>query len=355
MSSRAQPFVLGTILVVAGTAIAAPPSKQALRTAWEAQWARISDLEVVCTLTNQSPGGALPTGMIRALSWTLRWDGRRYWWREAQPGSTLAAAVSIDTQTRERRLLYYFDDGSPRGEIRTLAGQYLGATLWLVEMLRPPEGHPATDSLSDLLAAPDSVTSLRPATELVDDRQAAVLDVFGAAGSDAEGQVVRTIWLDVERNAVPLKQQWYGLDGSVRFTTYLRGYVEAAEGVWLPTRIESLDGFRHRGVTRVLRVAVDSDGRPQIRINTGLTADDCTVQFPPGTVVVNADTGSSYVAVADELPAQELLFRLYAAGAGDARRFNQDVPVGWWLALAAAVASGGLFGLHSVRNPRRAG
>ena len=343
----------GLILLPLPCAWAArPPSKQALRAAWQAQWARVHDLEISTTLTNGRTGVTLPGSMIRELAWTLRWDGRRFWWRETQPGSPLAAAISIDTQTRQRRMLYFFDDGRPRGEIRTFSGPYLGATLYLAEMLYPPEGRPAADALSDLLAAPDTHTALRPATELVDDRQAAVLDVFGPPDSNLAGQVIRTIWLDVQRNAVPLMQQWYAPDGRVRFTTRLRNYVEAAPGVWLPTRIESLDAFRHVGVLRVLQVARDADGRPLIRVNSGLTAEDCTVQFPPGTLVTNADTGDWYVATAPDATQPEVLDRVYAMGQQHRQRFKRSTVLSFssWAALAAAVVAAGLFGLHSGRR-----
>ncbi len=343
-------LIMSTVWLPCAVA-AVPPSKSELLAAWESQWQRVQDMEVSFTWLNHRADPSAPGGPIPELSVTFRWDGTRWWWAGKTPDFPRTGELSYDPVTRQQRILYYLNENDrPRGEIRTTDQGYPAGLVYLGRLMRPVWTAGNNTALSELLSSSDSV--VRDQTEWVDGRETAVVDLYGPKGSLVEGQVYRTVWLDIERNAVPLKVEWYGIDGRVEWTVLLRDYVQVS-GVWLPMRVLTFDGGIYGpGASSELIVGRNASGEPEIAINSGLTADDCTVQYPPGTLVTNADSGEWYVATASDAPRPEVLDRIYAVGQRHRQRWSLSTALSfrWWLALAAAVASGGLFGLHSARR-----
>jgi hypothetical protein len=189
----------------------------------------------------------------------------------------------------------------------------------------------------------DSESVVRPDLETVDGRSAAVLDVFRS------GALAASVFLDVERNAVPLEWRMYRLhDGALRDTQRLRDYREY-NGAWLPTRLELTwgPGSALSG-SQVMTVSVQN-GAPAILVNSGLSVEDCTVQFPPGAVVMDESAGTWFLAHTGDDAA---LRAVYASAQGSAPRASlahwSTVLIG--AMLAAATGFGLRFIAAGARN-----
>lgn len=328
--------VLFSVLCCTAT-LGAEVTKESLKNAFDQNWGFIQDLEIRLEQTTAGTGtnGEEPIPFQSAL---LRSDGMHVLAREERPAGGIVLEQSYDFATSEgMRLDSAPALGRPHGYIHTddSCATMLGVQ-WLTDLLRAPgvdvdqvARYGEYANLSGLLSSPNS--RLRSETEIVNGRTAAVLDVFREAGS---ARPWFTVWLDLERNSVPL--QWTllnDLTGDIRFACRFSEYAEF-DGAWLPLTVERYmgPGFPNSGLIAQRRVNMD-DGVAQIHVNQGLTPADCTVQFPSGTLVMDVSGGEFYIARAERslIPMQEA-FAAARKALPIARRHD---PASSWLGPSA--------------------
>jgi len=319
-------------------------SKEILLERWESNWVAVADLEVTFELRNSGPATGGADGIIPFVVYTLRSNGIQYLSREVIPGRGIVNEASYDPSLHLG--WRYNNSGRGHGWISARDQAYAGAPRWLSDLLRPPawaDYNPWGEHvrLSALLKSPTS--HLRQALEQVDGRQAAVLDVYGEP-QQASGQTLAlSVWLDLERNAVPLRWVMYDqLSGLPRHTTLLGEY-RSFDGTWLPMVISSTVGAGElAGTMSELRVQTNPDG-PAVRLNAGLTPDECTVQFPPGTYVTNDQTEEWFIARGATTP-EDAIREVYASGRDAATRETPPPRLHGALWLGTAALAGLLTG-----------
>ncbi|MCG3129169.1 MAG: hypothetical protein CHACPFDD_04079 [Phycisphaerae bacterium] len=260
-----------------------------LRASWESNWAGLSDIEVAFDHEWNT------SSATTAYSFVYRWADHAIFWDSTETGTARGQLVSFDSVKGTGRR--WIKNGSVMSGSRNyVAG---GGTDWSLTLLRNPY-HPDSPNhwkhtdLGALLAHSKSV--VRPEGEVVDGRDATVVDVIDLYDSpDFPNSLTMTVWLDAERNAVPLLWTYYPRPGAGGITGRLSDYVQVG-GRWFPLRAQLLHGIGpNAGVSSEMRVKVVA-GAPSIRVNQGLSAADVAVAIPPRAPVVNEDTGELYVA-----------------------------------------------------------
>ncbi len=337
----------GILLCCAACSATYAQDKLSLLEAWEDNWGQIQDLEVVFEETayavNPDEAGLIPYQLA-----LLRWNGTHLRSRVERPAQAITWDQSYDFVTETGMRLHTAPGlARPMGwiNLEDFAASALGLE-WLSDQLRAPGLDVAQSSrygqyasLSVLLQ--DPLSRLRPEPATVDGRSTWVLDVY----SDTSPSVPwMTVWLDPHRSAMPV--QWVLLDsrGTVRFACRLREYCEY-DGIWLPSTIERWlgSGFPATGLIAV-RCIREVNSAPQIRLNSGLTPVDCSVEFPPGAVVMDDSDGEGFVVVGDGrlAPMSEVFARtertnLKSASAGPG---GAELT---WLGLAGMLGFGSVF------------
>jgi len=266
----------------------AQESKSDLLGAWESNWAAVYDLEVAFDHLAMGPP-VDEHGVVPKTEHLFRWSEGLCYTRWTRVGVSTVES-SFDSALHQSRRLY---DPGRFGYVSTMEN-YAPGSIWGEHLLHSFGAQRCL--LSDLSAMLRSDKSrLRLAREEVRGRSAAVLDVRG----EWEGPVT-TVWLDVERASVPLKWVRLREDGSVDATVELMDYVQI-DGVWLPKRIEVgcakdyVADSRSAGGLFVQQVREGEDGQPWIKVNSGLTAEQCSVNFPNGVSVIEVDTQKVYI------------------------------------------------------------
>jgi hypothetical protein len=292
-------LICALVCWVAAVPLGADVGKSDLLEIWETNWANVWALEVAFEHVNEgSLDGEEP---LPHVDYVYRWRDGQYWSRMTRPDE-ISDEVSFDYALHEGRRYH-----STRVGWVSSRDYGPGGAAWAYHMLRPPwvGTNPTPDPLSDLSAMlSDEHSRLRSQYENVDGRLAAVLDLYQPRPEGVEGpddlwgedgeRVVTTVWLDIERG-VPLK--WVRCDaagGRISATVELKEYLQI-DGAWLPTRIET--DFAG-GLYAVQAVLHDDDGQLRLSVNPTLGPDDCTVQFPNRTTVINEDTGELWISAA---------------------------------------------------------
>jgi hypothetical protein len=94
-----------------------------------------------------------------------------------------------------------------------------------------------------------------------------------------------TAWIDVERDALPMKLLFYGRDGSAAKTLEVQDATRltGVDGVflWIPTKLKMTAKF---GSKRDVEQDIEVESA-QTHLNPQLTDDMFVVQFPPATLV----------------------------------------------------------------------
>ncbi len=155
--------------------------------------------------------------------------------------------------------------------------------IWGVLLPAPPqpEGHGIDDgSLESLLAR----GAVRPELETVGGRLCHVVD------ASADGVRYATVWLDVERDLLPMKRVGYDREG-IGSTILEVDSVELLEReqVWIPTswHLE----FKAGNETLRSRTVVDAKS---VELDPPVTDEDFHPDFPPGTIVSDQISGLTY-------------------------------------------------------------
>ncbi len=167
--------------------------------------------------------------------------------------------------------------------------------LWGIMMWSPP--HPEGLGIDD-----GSLVSLlkrgrvRGELELVGDRPCHVVDAF------EEGVRYATVWLDVERDLLPMRRVTYGHDGQpvVEVTVETVVYLEDQD-LWLPESWRTT--LRLQGRTLTKRTVVHPES---VEINPPLDEHDFAPRFPPGTIVTDQIAGLTYRVGPEGEPAEVL-------------------------------------------------
>ncbi len=339
--------LLGTILCCSACLTSYGQDKFSLLESWEFNWGQIQDLEVVFEETANAVDSD-DGGLIHFQKSLLRCNGTHLLSRVERPAQAITWDQSYDFVAQSGMSLHQAPSlARPMGWIKLDdPGAPLLGLEWLCDLLHAP-GLDAPQvarygdyaSLAALLLDPRS--SLRPEPEIIDGCSALVLDVFDDANP---GALWMTVWLDPQRNAVPLQWTLLGGAGEVRFACRLGDYCEYA-GAWLPGRIERWlgSGFPNTGLVAVRQICV-ADGAAQVRVNAGLTPADCSVQFPVGTVVMDDSNGEGYVAARDgALITMDEAFARKAEAASEHAGMASAKSRLAWLGLAAALGFGSVF------------
>ncbi len=170
------------------------------------------------------------------------------------------------------------------------------SVLWGVMMLGEPQpGGMGLDdgSLESLLAH----GTVRDQLELVADTPCHVVDAF------YEGVRYATVWLDVERDLLPMKRVGYGWDGNVSSTVTVGSVVFLEdEQVWLPESWQT--EFQARGETLRNYTVIEPES---IELDPPVTDEDFQPRFPPGTIVTDLISGQAY-RIADSGEIGEILY-----------------------------------------------
>jgi hypothetical protein len=126
--------------------------------------------------------------------------------------------------------------------------------------------------------------TVRDHLELVTDRPCHVVDAY------VEGGRYATIWLDVERDLLPMKRVGYGRNGNANseLTVDTVAFLEK-ERIWLP---ESWHGEIHvRGETLRTYTHLHPES---VEFNPPVHDEDFRQEFPPGTIVADQIAGLTY-------------------------------------------------------------
>lgn len=99
-----------------------------------------------------------------------------------------------------------------------------------------------------------------------------------------------TVWLDAERDLLPLRRVTYALGGGVASSVTVDSFVFLEDdGLWLPTSWETV--IQARGETLRTQTAVEPQS---IQVNPPVSVEDFEPAFPPGTVVTDQLRGQVY-------------------------------------------------------------
>ncbi len=268
-----------------------PPSLQELLASCQANWQGVQDLEVVYESASTGP----VDGLVPLTETTFRWAPTRFYGCMIRPGG-LPKQISFDYEAPEGRVRY------PASNSRGTNLYDAGAASWMANQLRPPDpvGSTAwhwTFDLEGILQHDE--TTVRPETDVIDGRVAAVVDAHES------GVPALTVWLDIERSAVPLKWVRYGGDGQPFTSAELSDYLHVDGLAWLPLHIVySWMSGSMSGVVTSQSVLPDDAGAPQIKLNSGLGPEDLIVHFPNNTIIFDQDTGQLTQLVASAAPAE---------------------------------------------------
>lgn len=167
-----------------------------------------------------------------------------------------------------------------RSDVRA-EGNVLGAAL-----INPPQpnGMGVDDgSLESFLLHAE----VAPETEVIDGSVCAVIH------ASREGVVFQTVWLDLNRDLLPIRRVGYGPDGLVNAMLEVklaeRFEEPAGAAVWLPVEWTTWASIRDREFRSTYRADPDS-----IEINPAIADDRFSIAFPPGTIVTDEVLGAIY-------------------------------------------------------------
>lgn len=287
-------------LIFAMKSFAQPlPSKADLLAAWESHWQALHALEVEFDLQNTAPAGEMPVGLIPDVHMLIRVRGSSWLGQMRRPDGIVEEA-SFDPDSREARR---YNSGALQGWIQSgTCFPVPSGEEYMAGMLRtqvPPGSEGYSSQLDLSLILNSATTVVRPGWEAVNGRQCAVIDCSASGGSSQ-----MTVWLDAERSSVPVR---YVLNRSIPIQVDLTDYQQFGES-WFPMTIVT-DLSRFNGTRQVRRVTRTADGVPAVRINDAVTAP-AEVQFnASGTVVMNLNDGSSFVALGASPSTRELIDR----------------------------------------------
>ncbi|RMF71113.1 MAG: hypothetical protein D6744_18435 [Planctomycetota bacterium] len=156
--------------------------------------------------------------------------------------------------------------------------------LWGVMLLGEPQpsGFGIDDgSLESLLAH----GVLRDELEIVGDAACHVVDAY------ANGARYATVWVDVDRDLLPMKRVTYSVDGTPSATTTVEvAALLEEDGIWIPQRWVTEMNIRGQTASLTTIVALDS-----VQIDPPVDDADFRIEFPPGTVVTDHIAGIAYV------------------------------------------------------------
>lgn len=167
--------------------------------------------------------------------------------------------------------------------------------LWGVMLWSPPapDGLGIDDgSLVSLLAH----GRVRPELETVGGRPCHVVDAF------QESTPYATVWLDVDRDLLPMRRVTYGHDGQPVSEVIVESLVYLDDrGYWLPESWRTTLHLRGRTLTKRTVIHPES-----VEINAPVDPADFSPRFPPGTVVTDQIAGLTYRVGPDGEPAEVL-------------------------------------------------
>ena len=167
--------------------------------------------------------------------------------------------------------------------------------LWGVMLWSPPapDGLGIDDgSLVSLLAH----GRVRAELETVAGRRCHVVDAFH------ESVRYATVWLDVDRDLLPMRRVTYGHDGQPVSEVIVKSLVYLDDqGCWLPESWRTTLRLRGRTLTKHTVIHPES-----VEINPPVDPGDFSPRFPPGTVVTDQIAGLTYRVGPDGEPAEVL-------------------------------------------------
>lgn len=170
--------------------------------------------------------------------------------------------------------------------------------VWAMMMLAAPQpgGFGIDDgSLESLLAR----GTLRGELEWIDGVPCHVVD------ATRDGVRYATIWLDAERDLLPMRRVVYAADGSVASEVTVDDAVFVNDGAaWLPASWQTR--FRARGETFSTQTVVHAES---IELNAPIEDSEFAIEFPPGTAVADQVSGITYRVAETGEPGEVLYVR----------------------------------------------
>ena len=258
---------------------------------------RIASIDAAFEETQELIEGDLPL-LVPVLRGRMRYDGKtgNYRWRKE------SADPQADNKMSEMEYAYYdgtatfYDPTFKQGSISEPAARPINPlaaerllTGALMHLPRP-DGHGVDDaSLVSLL----KYGSLRRKRAEIAGRSCHIVD---ANFKDASGTSRRyaTVWLDVERGAMPMRTLLYGNDGAQVVDARVLQSQPFDDGtgqtIWLPTKMEYLTT---RGGNRVKLVVTADTART--KLNPVLDQSTFMIGFPQGTTVTDSVTNTIFV------------------------------------------------------------
>lgn len=215
------------------------------------------------------------------------------------------AFMRVDATDGHRLTFYLAHDGMAgvRPEVDHWQANVAGREFFEINMLRPPlnetDTTTPTGSLIGLLSSEH--TRVLPDLENIDGLEAHVVEFLRP-----NGRTGMKVWIDARRGALPLRQEYHGLDG-VFFITETFDAVEVSPGVWLAVSGSVSIPHPHYGVPPegkeiIMQVAAGKDGKPYaLAVNTH--PDEAVFNAlraaPPGTLVYDAIDNREYTIAGD--------------------------------------------------------
>lgn len=293
-----------TVSCLVGCAAFAQPAvlnRQELLRIAETSRNAIEDIAVeytVMTVRGGAPDDAVAMKGETIISKGPLFYGQTTEFRSAEFGG--GAFMRVDATDGQRLTFYLAHDGMAgvRPEADHWQANIAGREFFEINMLRPPsyEADPmtATGSLIGLLSSENA--RVLPNLEIIDGHEAHVIEL-----SHESGRTHMKVWVDARRGAIPLRQEYHGLDG-VYFVTETFDAVEVSPGVWLAVSGSISIPHPHYGVPpegkeTIMQVAAGEGDEPYaLAINThpDEAVFDALRAAPPGTLVYDAIENREY-------------------------------------------------------------
>lgn len=177
-----------------------------------------------------------------------------------------------------------------------LADGLAESQLWSVMMLgeSQPDGLGIDDSSLDSLLSRGVV---RDRIEMAADRPCHVVDAYRFS------TLYATVWLDAERDLLPLRRVVYNVHGSVASEIAVDSVAfHEQSGTWIPKSWHTEIHVRGEILRTYTHVDVES-----VEFNPPISEENFKLQFPPGTLVTDQIAGQGYV-ISDSGGIGEILF-----------------------------------------------